>query len=223
MMPPALKKADIGIAMGIAGTDVAKEAADMILTDDNFASIVKAVEEGRTVYTNIRKFLLYILNSNVPEGVPSSAFLLSRGVIPLPLSVMQILFIDPGYRYVALPWAWVPKKLKKGVMNRPPRSQKEPLLNKAVMLKGFLWYGMLESVVAMAAYFFINYLNGWPSGPLASSGTVYSQATTLTLASIVFCQMGMVLNCRTERESIFKIGLFNNKQVKHRESSSNSS
>lgn len=105
------------------------------------------------------------------------------------------------------------EEAEKGVMDLPPRSQKEPLLNKAVMLKGFLWYGMLESAVAMAAYFFINFLNGYPNVPLAASGIVYSQATTLTLASIVFCQIGMVLNCRTERESIFKIGPFKNKQV----------
>ncbi len=95
---PALKKADIGVAMGISGTDVAKEAADMILADDNFASIVHAVEQGRTVFNNIRKFLLYILNSNMPEAVPSMFFLLSKGAIPLPLTIMQILFIDLGNR-----------------------------------------------------------------------------------------------------------------------------
>ena len=93
---PALKKADIGVAMGITGTDVAKEAAEMILTDDNFASIVKAIREGRAVYSNIRKFLIYIFNSNMPEAVPSAAFLFSRGGIPLPLTVMQILSIDLG-------------------------------------------------------------------------------------------------------------------------------
>ena len=75
--------------MGITGTDVAKEAADMILTDDNFASIVHAIEEGRAVYANIRKFMLYILNSNVPEAVPSAVYLLSGGAVPLPLTTMQ--------------------------------------------------------------------------------------------------------------------------------------
>ena len=93
---PALKKADIGVAMGISGTDVAKEASDMILTDDNFASIVNAVEEGRAVYRNIRKFVVYIFNSNMPEAVPFAVYLFSRGAIPLPLTVMQVLSIDLG-------------------------------------------------------------------------------------------------------------------------------
>ncbi|MBS1138452.1 MAG: ATPase, P-type (transporting), superfamily, subfamily, partial [Proteobacteria bacterium] len=91
---PALKAADIGIAMGIAGTDVAREAADMVLLDDNFASIVAAVEEGRAVFENIRKFLTYILTSNVPEMVPFLAFALLK--IPLPLTVIQVLIVDLG-------------------------------------------------------------------------------------------------------------------------------
>lgn len=209
---PALKKADIGVAMGISGTDVAKEAADMILTDDNFASIVRAIEEGRAVYSNIRKFILYILNSNMPEGVPSAAYLFSRGGIPLPLTVMQILSIDLGTDM--MPALGLGTELpEKGVMDKPPRSQKERLLNKNVVFKGFLWYGMLESIVAMGAYLFVNFMHGWPNVPFASSGFVYRQATTMTLASIVFCQIGMVLNCRTERQSVFEVGLFSNKRV----------
>ncbi|MDP4089090.1 MAG: cation-transporting P-type ATPase [Bacillota bacterium] len=209
---PALKKADIGVAMGISGTDVAKEAADMILTDDNFASIVRAIEEGRAVYSNIRKFILYILNSNMPEGAPSAAFLFSRGGIPLPLTVMQILSIDLGTDM--MPALGLGTEMpEEGVMNKPPRSQKESLLKKEVVIKGFLWYGLLESAAAMLAYFFVNIVNGWPNIPLAASGPVYREATTMTLAAIVFCQVGMVLNCRTERQSIFKVGLFSNKRV----------
>lgn len=209
---PALKKADIGVAMGISGTDVAKEAADMILTDDNFASIVRAIEEGRGVYSNIKKFILYILNSNTSEATPSAAFLLSKGGIPLPLTVMQILTIDLGTDM--LPALGLGTELpEKGVMDRPPRQRNERLLNKFLMIKAFLWYGTLQSIISMGAYFYVNYLNGWPSIPLAADGFVYHQATTMTLAAIVFCQIGVVLNCRTETQSIFKVGIFSNKNV----------
>ena len=167
---PALKKADIGIAMGLAGTDVAKEAADMILTDDNFASIVYAVEEGRAVYTNIRKFSVYVFNSNMAEAVPFIVFLFSRGLIPLPMVVMQVLAIDLGTDMVpAIGLGAEPPEA--GIMQLPPRSQKEPLLNARVLGKALLWYGMIESVASMSAYFFINWLNGWPGVPLAAEGT----------------------------------------------------
>ena len=209
---PALKKADIGVAMGISGTDVAKESADMILTDDNFASIVKAIEEGRGVYSNIRKFLTYILNSNMPEAAPSAAFLFSRGGIPLPLTIMQILSIDLGTDM--LPALGLGAELpEEGVMNQPPRSRTESLLNKKVMVKAFFWYGLMESAICMAAYFYVNIINGWPGVALASSGVIYHQATTMTLAAIVFCQIGMVLNCRTNTQSIFKAGIFTNPRV----------
>lgn len=209
---PALKKADIGIAMGISGTDVAKEAADMILTDDNFASIVKAIEEGRAVYSNIRKFLLYILNSNMSEAAPSAAWLFSAGGIPLPLTVMQILAVDLGTDM--MPALGLGTELpEKGVMEQPPRSRKDTLLNKSVFVKAFLWYGMLASIICMGAYFFVNILNGWPNVPLAADNEIYRQATTMTLASIVFCQIGAVLNCRTVKQSVFKAGLFSNKRV----------
>ena len=209
---PALKKADIGVAMGISGTDVAKEAADMILTDDNFASIVNAVEEGRAVYRNIRKFVVYIFNSNMPEAVPFIAYLFSRGAIPLPLTIMQILLIDLGTDMVpaiAL-GADLPEK---GVMDLPPRSQKERLLNRRVMVKAFLWYGIIESAIAMLAYFFLNGRLGWPSVPLAAAGTNYAMATTMTLAAIVFSQIGVVFAVRTDRLSAFSAGLTSNKLI----------
>ena len=184
----------------------------MILTDDNFASIVKAIEEGRTVYSNIRKFLIYILNSNMPEAVPSAAFLFSKGLIPLPLTVMQILTIDLGTDM--MPALGLGTELaEKGVMDQPPRSRSDSLLNRRNVIKAFLWYGMMGSAISMAAYFFVNYLNGWPAVPLAADGAVYAKATTMTLAAIVFSQIGAVLNCRTERESVFKIGLFSNRKV----------
>jgi potassium/sodium efflux P-type ATPase len=210
---PALKKADIGVAMGIAGTDVAKEAADMILTDDNFASIVHAIEEGRAVYSNIRKFLLYILNSNVPEAVPSALFLFSRGAIPLPLTVMQILTIDLGTDMLPALGLGT-EKPEKGIMDLPPRNQKEPLLNRKLVLKAFLWYGILGSITSIFSYFFVNVQNGWPNVPLAGEGNpIYIKATAMALAAIVFSQIGAVFNCRTEKQSVFKVGIFHNKQV----------
>jgi magnesium-transporting ATPase (P-type) len=209
---PALKKADIGVAMGISGTDVAKEAAAMILTDDNFASIVNAVEEGRAVYRNIRKFVVYIFNSNMPEAVPFAVYLFSRGAIPLPLTVMQVLSIDLGTDMVpaiAL-GADLPEK---GVMDLPPRSQKEPLLNRRLMLKAFLWYGLIASALAMLGYFFLNNRLGWPGVPLAAAGTNYAMATTMTLAAIVFAQIGAVFAVRTDKLSAFTAGLTSNKLI----------
>lgn len=209
---PALKKADIGVAMGKMGTDVAKDAADMILTDDNFASIVAAIEEGRAVYSNIQKFLIYILCSNVPEAFPSILFLFSRGLIPLPLTVMQILTVDLGTDL--LPALGLgSEKAEPGIMKQPPRSRNAHLLNKRVIWKAFGWYGLIASLISIGAYFFTNYENGWPSVSLAGSGSLYMEATTMTLAAIVFCQVANVLNCRTQNSSVFSIGLFKNRLV----------
>jgi len=209
---PALKKADIGVAMGITGTDVAKEAADMILTDDNFASIVHAVEEGRAVYNNIRKFSTYILNSNMPEAIPCIFYLFSRGTIPLPLTVMQVLSIDLGTDMV--PAIALGTELpEKGIMNRPPRPRNEGLLTRSLLTRAFLWLGLLESALAMLAFFFLYHQNGWPAIPMVQDGPIYRMATTMTLAAIVFCQIGMVFNCRTERISVIKVGLFSNRMV----------
>jgi len=209
---PALKKADIGVAMGVSGTDVAKEAADMILTDDNFASIVNAVEEGRAVYNNIRKFAVYILNSNVPEAVPMILYLFSRGTIPLPLTIMQVLAIDLGTDMVPAIGLGA-EAPEAGIMDAPPRSQKEPLLNKKLIVRAFLWYGPIEAAICTAAYFLFNRMQGWPGIPLAGSGVTYQMATTMTFASIVVAQVGMVFACRTDRISVFKTGFFTNKLV----------
>lgn len=209
---PALKKADIGVAMGVTGTDVAKDAADMILTDDNFASIVAAIEEGRTVYSNIQKFLIYILNSNLPEAVPSALFLFSRGAIPLPLTVMQILTVD-------LETDMMPalglgsEKAEPGIMDKPPRARNAHLMSRTVLWKAFAWYGLIASIISSGAYFFVNHLDGWPAHGLATSGSTYVMATTMTLAAIIFCQIAAAMNCRTENASVFKVGLFANRLV----------
>lgn len=210
---PALKKADIGVAMGISGSDVAKESADMILSDDNFASIVSAIEEGRAVYANIRKFILYILNSNMPEGAPSAMFLFSKGGIPLPLQIMQILAIDLGTDMLPALGLGV-EEVEADIMNHPPRNRKESLLNKSLFIKAFLWYGMLEIVALVVSYYAVNLLNGYTFTSLAPLGSpVYIQATTMALGSIVFCQVGMVLNCRSDKQSILTIGIFKNKRI----------
>ena len=209
---PALKQADIGIAMGMTGTDVAKDAANIILTDDNFASIVAAIEEGRAVYSNIRKFLTYILTSNVPEAFPSILFLLSGGLIPLPMTVMQILTVDLGTDMLpALGLGGEP--VDPDVMKQPPRKRNEHLLNRSVIVKAFLWYGLISSIISVSAYFFVNMQNGWPQVPLAASGSVYMRATTMVLGAIIFSQIANVLNCRTNKVSIFKKGLFTNRSI----------
>ncbi|WP_057890902.1 cation-translocating P-type ATPase [Companilactobacillus nantensis] len=209
---PALKKANIGVAMGVTGTDVAKDAADMILTDDNFASIVAAIEEGRTVYSNIQKFLLYIFNSNVPEAIPSVLFLLSRGLIPLPLTVLQILVVDLGTDM--LPALGLgSEQPEPGIMNQAPRSRNSHLLDKHLILTAFAWYGAIASAVSTFAYFFVNMQNGWPVQKLLSSGIGYNRATTMTLAAIIFCQIAAALNCRSKYTSVFKLGLFSNHRI----------
>ncbi len=209
---PALKQADIGIAMGMTGTDVAKDAANIILTDDNFASIVAAIEEGRAVYSNIRKFLTYILTSNVPEAFPSILFLLSGGLIPLPMTVMQILTVDLGTDMLpALGLGGEP--VDPDVMKQPPRKRSEHLLNRSVIIKAFLWYGLISSIISISAYFFVNMQNGWPAVALAASGNVYMRATTMVLGAIIFSQIANVLNCRTNKISLFKKGIFSNRNI----------
>lgn len=209
---PALKQADIGIAMGMTGTDVAKDAANMILTDDNFASIVAAIEEGRAVYSNIRKFLTYILTSNVPEAIPSILFLFSGGLIPLPMTVMQILTVDLGTDMLPALGLGA-EAADPDVMNQPPRKRTEHLLNKSTFIKAFCWYGLLSSLISTGAYFFVNCQNGWPHVALAASGPVYLRATSMVLGAIVFTQVANVLNCRTNKISVFKKGLFSNHHI----------
>ena len=205
---PALKTADIGIAMGISGTDVAKEAADLILLDDNFASIVAAIEEGRAVFENIRKFLTYILSSNIPELVPYLAFVLFR--IPLPLTIIQILAVDLGTDMLPA-LALGAEKPDPAVMQRPPRAPNERLLSWGLIARAYLFLGLLEAAAAMLAFFFVLDAAGWHYGQLLDRfDPVYLQATSACLATIVVMQVINVFLCRHPRRSLLACGLGGN-------------
>ncbi len=218
---PALKAADIGIAMGKAGTDVAREAADMILTDDNFASIVAAVEEGRAIFDNIRRFLTYFQTSNVAEMIPFIAMVFLR--IPLPLTLMQILTIDLITDQVPA-LALGLERPEPGVMQRPPKRPGEPILTRGMVVKAYLFLGPLAAAIGLIG-FFARYLEaGWtwgawsemaalgnmPTGGAPGTG-IYMAATTMTLTGIVMAQVGNGFAMRTHRQSIFKVGFFTNK------------
>lgn len=218
---PALKRADIGVAMGMAGTDVAKESSQMVLTDDNFATIVNAIEEGRGVFDNIRRFITYIFASNIPEIVPFIFFVLFK--IPLALTVLQILAVDLGTDMIPA-LALGAEAPEPGIMNRPPRSKSERLLNSRVLKRAYLWLGAIEGTAAMAVFLGFLWLNGWTWSELPSlnrmilEGTapadlanLYKQATTMTLASIVALQIGNGFACRTTTASIFQIGFLSNR------------
>jgi len=208
---PALKQANIGIAMGITGTDVARESAHMVLLDDNFASIVTAVEEGRAVYDNMRKFLTYILTHNVAELVPCLAFALFQ--IPLPLTVIQMLAIDLGTD--VLPALALGAELPEPeVMRRPPRSPKERLLNWPLLARTYLFLGMMEAIAALAAFFFVLNEGGWRYGETLGAGDpLYVQATTACLSAIILMQVVNVFLCRSERGSVFVRGIFSNRLI----------
>jgi len=208
---PALKEADIGIAMGKRGTDVAKEAADMILLDDNFTSIVAAVEEGRAVYDNIRRFAAYHFCSNVGELVPFLVWGATGGAVPLPLVVMQVLAIDLGTDMLPA-IALGTERAEPGTMIRPPRPRAERLLNRHVLSRVYGYVGPLEGLAGMASFLFALGLAGWrPWGPLADEGPLYVEATAMTYAGIVMAQVGAGLSMRTNRESVFTIGLLSNR------------
>ena len=214
---PALKKADIGIAMGITGTDVAKEAADMILTDDNFVSIVKAIEEGRAIFNNIKKFITYIFNSNIPEAIPFLLPLLTINQIPPMLTILEVLLIDIGTDM--LPALGLgSEKPTKGIMDRPPRKLNEHLITKKLYGKA-LYYGLITSILSVGAYFlfllFTSQNMGIPFTIFNQTNhpEIWMQSTSVVLISIVLCQVGMVFNCRSDKQSVFELGIFSNKEI----------
>lgn len=208
---PALKKADIGISMGITGTDVAKEASNMVLLDDNFATIVNAVEEGRTVYANIKKFLTYIFASNIPEAVPYLGYILFN--IPLPLTILQILLVDLGTDMLPALALGVEKPTP-GIMQQPPRKPSERLLNFPLMARAYLFLGPIEAVACMFGFFWVLNTGGWTWGTLLPVfNPLYLQATTACLTAIVIAQVANVFACRSSRESLFTTGFFTNKLI----------
>jgi Ca2+-transporting ATPase len=215
---PALRKADIGISMGISGTDVAREAADIILTDDNFAAITQAIEESRAVYDNIRKSITYMLASNVPEIVP---FLLTALLgIPLALSVAQILAIDLGTDLVpALALGMEPPE--PGVMSTAPRRRKHPLLDRGLVYRA-LWLGGIETLVCYAGFYAVLHLARHPAlldaalPPWLQHALIVPPdrapllATTVFFAGVVTAQVGNAITCRTEKVGIGRIRWFAN-------------
>ncbi|HLF01934.1 MAG TPA: cation-transporting P-type ATPase [Anaerolineales bacterium] len=221
---PALRKADIGIAMGVTGTDVAKEAADVILMDDNFAAIVNAIGEGRAVYDNLRKFITYIFASNVPEVLPFIITGLFR--IPLALTVPQILAIDMGTDLLPA-LALGTEKPEPNIMRRPPRRRDQPWLDYGLLARAFLWLGGIETVLCYAGFFAIyaaaghvdwinpSFLAGLPLADhwiaLARQGNLYILATTVFHVGVVMAQVGNALTCRTETEKVHRLGWFSNR------------
>jgi len=210
---PALKSADIGVAMGLSGTDVSREAAVMILLDDSFASIIHAVEQGRGVYANVKKMVTYIFSHNMAELFPF-VFATLAGVHLVPLGALQVLSIDLGSD--VLPGlALGTEHPEPGVMKQPPRARGDRLLSRAT-IRRVAYIGVIQSVFAVSGFLYVLLSHGWAWGdgswmnPGNGHYAVYREAITMTQAAIVASQVANGFGCRTERESLFKIGIFSN-------------
>ncbi len=217
---PALKAADIGIAMGRGGTDVAREVADIVLLDDNFATIVKAIEQGRAIYDNIRKFMTYILASNIPEIVPFLAMVFLK--IPPALNILQILAIDIGTDMVpALALGAEPPE--EGALRRKPAAYSRNLLDGTLLLRSYGFLGMIEAVMSMGAFFLVWSGYGYSLADIRQvtsaifAGTadvfvqeIYQQATTLAMSAIIACQIGNLFVCRSEPNPFWRFSIKTN-------------
>ncbi|MGZ8691143.1 MAG: cation-translocating P-type ATPase [Gaiellaceae bacterium] len=211
---PALRRADIGVAMGKSGTDVAREAATMILTDDRFATIVTAIEGGRRVYANVRKFIFYIFVHATPEVLPFLVFALSGGLVPLGLTVLQILAIDLGTE--TLPALALGREAAEpGIMQRPPRRRTSGVIDRAMLVRAWLVTGSVSALLTTGAFLFVLLHAGWRPGDETGSGSplhqAYLEATTITFLGIVLCQVGTAFAARMERGSIRSVGLWSNR------------
>jgi len=211
---PALRHADIGVAMGVAGTDVAREASTMVLTDDNFATIVTAVEAGRRVYDNVRKFILYIFAHATPEVLPFLLFALSGGAIPLPLTVLQILAIDLGTETLpALALGREPAE--PGIMTRPPRRRSDNVIDGRMLWRAWGLLGGLSALLVLGGFFLTLFAGGWHPGDPVGEGAplhhLWVQATTMSFLGIVACQIGTAFASRTQYASLRSIGVLSNR------------
>jgi len=224
---PALRKADVGISMGIVGTDVSKEAADIILTQDDFGAIVSAIEEGRGVYDNIRKFITYIFSSNVAELMP---FIIKANfpLMPLALSVRQILAIDLGTDMLPA-LALGMEKPEPDVMNRLPRPRDQPLIDSGLLWRAFGWLGLIETALCFTGFLSVFVLTGHSAKiglPFLASLPIpaylkfalpFNQAAlfaaTVYHTGVVLSQVGNVLACRSERMRSSSLGWLSNKYL----------
>jgi sodium/potassium-transporting ATPase subunit alpha len=206
---PALKAADVGIAMGLRGTDVAREAAQVILLDDNFASIVRGIVEGRTIFRNLQKFTNYVLVSNGPEIIPYLLYIVLP--VPLALNILQILSIDLGTDIVPS-MALGQERPDPDVMEQPPRSRDERLLTLAVVAHSYLFLGLIQAGWSMFLFFLVLAQGGWQYGQaLAAGDPLLRSAMGLALASIMISQAGNFVGRRSVRGSGIDRGLLRNR------------
>ncbi|MCK4940344.1 MAG: cation-transporting P-type ATPase [Rhodospirillaceae bacterium] len=205
---PALKAADVGIAMGKSGTDVAREAAQVILLDDNFASIVGGIEEGRTIFNNIRKFTNYVLVSNGPEILPYLIFMLFP--VPLAMTVIQILAIDLGTDIVPS-MGLGQEKPDPDTMKQPPRERHQGLLTWPLIAHSYLFLGLIEAAFALSLFFWVLSDGGWVYGAeLSVRDPLYLSATGITLSSIILMQIGNLFGRRSRTGSGLTLDFLNN-------------
>jgi len=197
---PALKAADIGCAMGQAGTDVAKEAADMILTDDNFATIVSAVAEGRGVYANIKKAIHYLLSCNIGEILTIFvATVLNFHQMPLlPVQLLWLNLVTDSLPALALGV----EPVEEGIMDVPPRDARESLFTRRFTLR-LIWQGCMVGALTLAAYVLGEYV-------LSDPGEAYQAANTMAFATLTLCQLFHAFDVRSEGTSLFHLGIFSN-------------
>lgn len=199
---PALVKADIGVAMGEVGTEVSKEAADMILLDDHFATIVSAIQEGRRIFDNVKKFVFYVFSSNSGELFVALFGILAG--LPLPLLAIQILAIDLGTD-VFPSLALGVEEAERGIMKQSPRAKGERVMNVTMLIR-LLAVGLTMAILALLVYFFVLYQGGWRYGQFfTESDFLYNRATASVYLVLVFCQVANAFSARTGKLSLKNI------------------